>query len=514
MRRAFLAPAALVAAVSILPLAYLAGRVAADPDALALLARPSTPRLVGATALLAAVVTAASTVLALPLAWLTARTDLPARRVWTVVLALPLAIPSYVGALAWIAAAGTDGLVAAAAGVVLPPVSGLAGATLVLALLSYPYVFLAGRAGFAGADPALEEASRILGRGPWATFARVTLPAAAPALAAGALMVALYVASDFGAVSLLRYESLTYAILLHYQASFDRAAAAAYALILAIGTVAIVSWEARARARTQRVGAGVPRPARAVALGPWKGPAILLCASVAFVALVFPLGVLGAFLAQGLSSGEPIRQVWAPAARALGVSAAAAGLCLAGALPVAVVATRRPGRLARIVEAGCHVGFGLPGIVVAVALVGLAVRHAPWMYQTIPLLLVAYVVLFLPLALGSARAALASVRPSLEEAARSLGAGPFEALRTVTLPLIAPGLAAGAALVLLVTIKELPATLLLAPTGFETLATRIWSAASDGFLARAAAPAVALVALAAPATAAFLAAGRMTAGPR
>jgi iron(III) transport system permease protein len=179
---------------------------------------------------LAAVVTAASVAVAVPLAWLTARTDLPGRRAWAVLAALPLVIPSYVGGFVLVSMFGPRGLLQDALAPLgverLPEIYGLPGAALALTLFSYPYVLLTVRGALRGMDPALEEASRSLGSGGWATFFRVTLPQLRPAIVAGALLVALYSLSDFGAVSLLQFDSFSREIYTQYRSAFDRTPAA------------------------------------------------------------------------------------------------------------------------------------------------------------------------------------------------------------------------------------------------------------------------------------------------
>ena len=227
-----------------LPLVYLIVRALdADADAWNALGRASTFRLLGRTTLLAASVTVASLTLALPIAWLTVRTDLPGRRVWSVLTVLPLAIPSYVGALAFVAAFGPRGsihdLLSPLGLGSIPEIYGFPGAFLALTLFTFPYLLLMLRAGLRGMDPALEEASRSLGAGSWRTFFTVVVPQLRVPIAAGSLLVALYVVSDFGAVSILRYDTFTRAIFIQYQSSFDRAAAAVLGLEL-VGLVALI----------------------------------------------------------------------------------------------------------------------------------------------------------------------------------------------------------------------------------------------------------------------------------
>ena len=164
---------------------------------------------------------------------------------------------------------------------------------------------------------------------------------------------------------------------------------------------------------------------------------------------------------------------------------------------MAALAVRYPGLLSSLLERITYVGFALPGIAVALGLVFFGANFAGFLYQSLGLLILAYGILFLPAAVGSLRSSLLQVSPGVEEAARSLGRGPLKVFVTVTLPLVGPGIGAGAALVFLLTMKELPATLILQPIGFSTLATSVWSAAAEAFFARAAAPALLLIAVSA-----------------
>ena len=494
-------PAALVTAAMSLPLAYLVVR--SLEEGLAELAEIAldgeTFVVLGRSALLAVVVTGASAMIAVPMAWLTTRTDLPGRRTWAVLAALPLVIPSYVGGFVLVSTLGPRGMLQGALeplGVErLPEIYGFPGATLALTLFSYPYVFLTVRSPLRGRDPALEEAARSLGSGAWTAFFRVTLPQIIPAIVAGSLLVALYVLSDFGAVSLLQYDSFSREIYIQYRSAFDRTPAAILALMLVALTAAILSLESRTRGRGRyhRSAAGAARPGTTVALGRWQWPALLFCGGVVVLALAAPVGVLSFWLVRGLVEGEPLRPLWTAAWNSVYASGLAAGVVALAALPVAVLTVRFPGRLSGLVERITYLGYALPGIVLALSLVFLGANYAPWAYQTLGLLVFAYAVHFLPQAVGATRAALLQVSPSLEEAAQGLGKGPAGVVATVTAPLASSGILAGAALVFLTTMKELPATLLLSPTGFETLATRIWSATTSAFFARAAAPALILI---------------------
>lgn len=491
--------------MALLPAGYLAVR-AADGGLDRLLTTVVSGRtfeLLARTAGLAVAVTVTSVVLAVPLAWLTVRTDLPGRRVWAVLSALPLAVPTYIGAFAFVAALGPRGMVRdwlAPLGVEeLPSIYGFPGAWLALTLFSYPYVLLTVRAALRRLDPSLEEASRTLGRGTRATFWHVTLPQLRPSITAGALLVALYTLSDFGAVSLLRFDSFTRVIYVQYQASLDRSAAASLGLVLVALTVVVLAVETRSRGRAayHRLHAGGGRKPPMTPLGRWRWPAALACGALVGVALVIPLGVVTYWLVRGLAAGEPLRLTATLVGHSLSASALGALASVAAAWPVAVLAARHRGRLSRLVEGASYAGYALPGVVVALSLVFFGARVVPAIYQTRTMLVLAYVVLFLPQAVGAIRASLLQVNPSLEEASRLLGRSKVATTWSVVLPLVRPGALAGSALVFLTCMKELPATLLLAPTGYQTLATQVWNATSEAFFGRAAAPALALVLLSA-----------------
>ncbi len=493
----------LVALLGLLPIGYLLVLAGSSEDALSLALRDRTVGVLGRTLLLAATVTSASVLIGVPMAWLTTRSDLPGRRWWTILGILPLVVPSYVGGYAVVAAFGPRGALQSLLepfGVArLPELYGFPGAALALTLFSFPYVVLSVRGALLRMDPAYEEVSRSLGRGPWRTFFTVTVPQLRPAITAGALLVALYTLADFGAVSLLQFDSFTRAIYVQYRASFDPTLAAVLALMLVACTAGVLLAEARlrGRARYHRSGAGTSRRAATVHLGAWRWPALAYCAMVVGLAVAVPIGTIGFWFIRGIGAGEPLTLVLDATLNSVLASGLAALLAVLASIPVAVLAVRHRGMLAATVERATYAGFALPGIVIGLAFVFVAARYLPWIYQTLPLLLVAYLVRFVPEAVGITRASLLQVSPRIEEVARTLGRPPAAVLRQVTLPIIRPGLMAGGALVFLTAMKELPTTILLAPTGFDTLAVRIWSATSEGFFARAAAPALLMVIVAA-----------------
>ena len=494
-------PALLVGAALLLPPVYLLVRsLGGGSELWDLLFRARVASILGRTLLLVAAVSAGSVIIALPLAWLTARTDLPLRRTWAVLTSLPLVIPSYVAGFVVVVALGPRGMLQGALegpfGIErLPSIYGFAGAMLTLTFLSYPYVMLTLRAALERMDPALEESARGLGLSPVSTFFRVVTPLLRPAIGAGALLVGLYTLSDFGAVSLLRYETFTWAIFSQYESSLDRTLGAGMSLVLVGLALALVATEflSRGRSRYYTASSGAVRPPSVVRLGRWRWPAVGMCATLTALALGLPVGILVYWVVRGVLAGEPLDSLWIATRNSVYISALAALAATAAALPVGLLSVRHPGVLSGVLERLGYVSFALPGIAIALALVFFGANYVPFIYQTIGLLLLGYVALFLSPALGAVRATLLQINPRLEEAARGLGRSPLGAFASVTLPASRPGIAAGASLVFLLTMKELPATLILSPTGFSTLATSVWSFASEAFFARAAIPSLLLI---------------------
>jgi iron(III) transport system permease protein len=496
-------PGLLIVAATLLPLYYLAvrsterGWTAWETT----LGRSLEPLLLN-SAKLAGAVAVVCVAIALPVAWLTTRTDLPFRRACSVLLALPLAIPSYVMALTVVAALGPRGILQGwlePLGVDrLPDIYGFWAAMLTLSAATFPYVYLVLRAALRSADPSEEEASRSLGAGPLRTFFAVTIPALAPALAAGLLLVVLYVLSDFGGVSIARYRTFTLAIFLEYSSSFDRTGAAILGIVLAAIAAVVLGGELFARHRYEsRVRARRMAPPRIYRLGRWRWPAFALVAAVLLVALAMPLFVLVYWLVRGMAAGTDFPPIWEPLRNTVGMGIVGAAVTVALALPIGLLSARFGGFLSRLVEQLAFVTHALPGLVVALSLVFFGIGYAPFLYQTRWMLLAAYVILFLPNALAALRAPLMRQSRNLEEAAGSLGRRPMMALATVTLPLARPGAMAGMALVFLTIIKELPATLLLSPPGYRTLPEVIWNRSTDAFYGSAALPALVLIAVAA-----------------
>ncbi|MYA59370.1 MAG: iron ABC transporter permease [Chloroflexi bacterium] len=495
--------AACVVAAALLPVIYLFVRgVGGGETTWDFLTRANSVKVIWRTMSLIALVTAVSLIVAVPSAWLTMRTNLPFRRVIAVALALPLVVPSFVMATTLIEAFGPKGIlqeVLEPLGVDrLPSIYGLPGATLVLVLMTYPYVYLTVRASIAGLNPELTEAARSLGHTMLGAYRRVTVPLLLPAMGSGAVLAALYTLSDYGGVALMRHYTLTVSIMVNYQTSVDRVGGAAMSMLLVVLAVVLLAIEAtiRGRRRFDDASGGVGRTAREVTLGWWTVPALIFALIPIVVGVLVPVGVLLEWFIRGSLLGLKGSPILVPLWNSFQASGLAAIATIVMALPVAFITVRYRSWLSDVFEKAVYIGFGLPGVVIALSLVFFAVNFALFVYQTMLLLVFAYAVLFLPVALGALRSGMLQINPNLEEAAQSLGMTQFKAFVKVTLPILMPSVFASAALVFLLTMKELPATLILGPTGFDTLATSIWSAYSEAFLTQTAASSLILVAAA------------------
>ena len=483
-------PAVLVAALSFVPIAVICVRAgqAGLSHAIGVLARPLVGRLLLNTVLLVAAATIVSAALGTGCAWFLERTRVPGSHMWSVLVAVPLAIPAFVTSYAWVS--------------ISPGLQDFAGALLVVTFSYYPLVYLPVAAALRNLDPALEETARSLGCSPWRCFTRVALPHLRPALYGGMLLVALNVLVEFGAFALLRYRTFTTEIYAEYRTGFAGPEAALLAFVLLAFCLIFLLTEARVRGTVKyaRLGSGSRRVATRHDLG-WAKLAVLFgFVALAAVSVGVPLGTIMVWLMQHAAAATSPVQVspWllvktTIASLSFGVAAAVVTVPLA--LPLGILASRYAGRRVALLERVAYLPQGVPGIVIGLALVTLTVHFIRPLYQSATLLVLAYAILFLPLALVGVRASLTHVQPALEDAGRSLGlSGPAMALRVI-LPLAGPGLAAAAALVFISSLTELTTTLLLAPIGTQTLAMEVWSDTSTLAFAAAAPYAAILMAL-------------------
>jgi iron(III) transport system permease protein len=484
---------------ALVPLIFLIGRVVGATDAAwSITFSTRTFELILRSTAFTAAVTLAAVGIGVGAAWLTTRVELHGRRVLTVLVALPLVIPSYVLALTYLSFFGPRGLFADVVGVELPAVSGFFGAWLVLTLSTYPYVFLIVRAALRRLDPSLEEAARGLGASRLRVFRTITLPQLRPAIAAGALLSALYTLSDFGAVSLMRFDAFTRVIYAQYAGRLDRTPAAVLAMVLILLALVVLWAEQRSRGRATYFSRRPTRSAKREQLsGRLRGVAYASLGGIILAGVGLPVATLTTWLLRGVGRGDGIDMRWGAVTGSLTGAMVAGVIAMAAAVPVTILTIRYRGRASVWLERSVYVIFSIPHITIALAIVFFGANYLGPLYQSFTVLAVVYATLFLAQATGAAGAALLQVNPHLEDAARGLGRSGAAAIREITVPLMWRGLLTGGALVFLTTMKELPATLLLRPTGFDTMAVRIWSTANELFFARAAAPALLLLAVSA-----------------
>jgi iron(III) transport system permease protein len=494
------------------PLVYIVIRaVGAEAGTWGNLFAAHIPGLLLNTVLLVLLTSTLGALLGVSLAYLVERTDLPGRGFLRWALVLPLVVPAYVGALTYLVLFRRGGLVEGTAinlfglrqgQMPLPDLYNLFSAGVIIALFTFPYVYLPVSAALRSADRTVEEASRMSGRTGWGTFRAVTLPIISPSLLTGMLLISLYVISDFGTVALLRYRTFTVAIYNQFAGSIDREAAAILSFVLIALTLPLLFGEGWLNGRGGRYGGGSQwRPHREASLGRWKGPALALTWLVLGLSLLLPVAVLAGLTLQGIFAPTPVDRIWSVggeglwqhALNSLLVASFAATLAVFLAFVPAYLAARHGGVFARVLAGLSKAGYALPGLIVGLSLVMLFSNWLPALYGTVFVLVLAFSIRFLPQAIASIEAALKTAPPNIEGAARVMGRNSLQVFREVTLPVAAPGVMAGWVLVFLTAMKELPTAMLLRPPGYDTLSVRIWAASSESVYTQAAPPAIALI---------------------
>ncbi len=478
-----------VAVVLVAPLCFLLieAHGAGTSTIVNLIFRSLTASLLWNTVRLTVVVTVLCAVIGTAAAWFVERTDLPGRRVWAVLVVVPLAIPDFVVSFGW-ASLSTW-------------VQGFRGAVLVMTLAVYPLVYLPVAASFRNADPGQEEVARSLGAGRLQTFWRITLGQARTAILGGCLLVALVLLAEYGAFEILGYQTFTTEIFTEFNVSFNVPTASALSLVL------VAPQPARPLRRGAGAGPGPRQPlgsARAARRSaPPTGPRedagarrLRRCSSPSRSAS------RSARASTGCSRRDtpisPASRCWTPRGTPRSTADSPPPLATLMALPVALLAIRHRGRAYQLLERSTYLVLAMPGLVIALAFSYFTERYADgFLYQSAPLLILAYAILFFPLALVGVRASVMQAPPGLEEVARSLGQRRLAVLWRVTLPLIGPGLAAAFCLVFLSAVTELTATLILIPTGVQTLATQFWAYQQNLAYGQAAPFALAIIVIAA-----------------
>lgn len=495
--------AVILSLLSLLPLGFVIG-IAIDTGwstVKALVFRPRVGELLINTVLLVVFTLPLCAMIGVALAWLTERTALPGRRMWSLLAIAPLAVPAFVQSYAWIS--------------LVPTMHGLTAGVFISVIAYFPFVYLPAAAVLRRLDPGLEDAAASLGDTPATVFFRVVLPQLKLALWGGSLLIALHLLAEYGLYAMIRFDTFTTAIFDQFQSTFNGPAANMLAGVLALCCLGLLLIEATSRGyhRYARVGSGT---ARRYLPHSMSRSITLLCLLLPIVITTLSLGVPFMVLTRWLYLGGV--GVWLnselfPALKqTLALALSGAVIITLCAVPMAWLSVRYPRRLHRIMEGCNYVTSSLPGIVVALALVTITIRIARPLYQTEFTVLLAYLLMFTPRALISLRAGIAQAPVELENVARSLGRTPTQAIWSTTLRLAAPGAAAGAALVFLAISNELTATLLLAPNGTRTLATGFWALTSEIDYVTASPYAFLMVALSLPLTWLLYSQSQRTAG--
>jgi iron(III) transport system permease protein len=497
-----------IAALILLPLGYVTTlALSADPAVWQRLWATRVPELLLNTVSLASVVALLTLMLGVSTAWMVTRFEFPGRRLWEIALVLPLAMPTYVLAYVYNYLLGFGGpmeqlwqLVAGPQARIFSPQS-FWGVTLVMTLDTFPFVYLLTRSALLSFNVSFEEVARTCGASPLRTMFSVTLPLLRPSIVAGVALVVLYVVSDFGAVSLLRYQTLTYAVFQQMTGRSDNQAASILSILLVVLALLFLLTERwfRRKSRFYQTTGRYRAPQRIQCEWLHIGLLTACLASVVGLAFGIPTSLLVMWSlsqeAQAILDTRFFGFVWNSA---LLSSLAATAAVLIG-LPLAHLASRKPTWLNLGCLQAAYAGYVLPGPVAALAALVLFLKIMPFFYGTVLVLIVAYVLHFLPAGLQSLEPSIQQITPNLEEVARTLGLGVRETWRRVTLPLIRNGIIVAWVLIFLQTMKELPATLLLRPVGFDTLAIRVWLEASEEYYQLAAPSALLIVLVGLPA---------------
>lgn len=434
-------------------------------------------------------------------AWIVTRYDFPGRKIWEWALILPLAIPGYVLAYAYASIMAPGGIfqslwIGLFGDVVkVPSLYSFWGISMVLSLVNYPYVYLLSRSSLLSQNVVYDEVARTMGVSGWNRLWSINIRLAYPGIVAGIALALMEVMADFGTVAMLRYPTFTEAIYRQMTARFDPAGAAALGSVLVLMTFLLLNMERYFRSRSRfeqtkgRFKVYVP-----------KKPGMrgsLLCNGlilfVLFFAFFAPVSLLIKWSADVAFIGGLDSRFVRFTYNTLFVSAIGATAAIALALPVAYLHARKPDILNRSVFYLSTLGYSLPGPVIAVGLLLTAGIIFPWLYGGLAILITAYVVRFIPVAIHSQDSAISAVSGSLEDASRTLGAGTWGTIRKILLPLIKPGLLTGWVIVFVDCMKELPATLMLRPIAFDTLAVRVWMETSEALWEMAAPPALLIV---------------------
>ncbi|TYQ16699.1 UNVERIFIED_CONTAM: iron(III) transport system permease protein [Acetivibrio alkalicellulosi] len=447
------------------------------------------PQLLWNTLSLNLAVTVCAVIIGVSLAWIVTRTDIPGRKIWQWVLALPLVIPPYVGAVTYIIVFGPSGwardiwnnspLIVDLFGEYSINIYSFGGVFFVLTMFTYPYVYIIANASLRKMNHNFEEAASSLGSTPLQIFWKVNLPMLRPAIGSGAVLVSLYVLSDFGAISMLRYVTFTAAIYFQRQ-GMDISSAAVLSLVLVLLTIAILWLESLSKKKNKYYQTtNTYRKPLTLRLGKWKLVTFFYVSMVFLVSVLIPIIVLVYWSNIGIRMGALDERFFGFAFNSLKVSGIAAFICMLFAMPIIYLRSRYPSVISSAIERLSYSGYALPGIIVALGFIFIFNNHIPSIYGTFHMLYLAFVVRFLPQTMQAGDSSMRLISPRIDEAARSLGYPPWKVMFKVIMPNMLPGIMAGGSLAFVSSIKELPATLMLRSPGFDTLAIRVYFEAHE-----------------------------------
>ena len=443
-----------------------------------------------------------ATAIALPLAFLNVRTNLPFAKYLLSISVLPIALPSYVMATTQIELWGPRGIVYDIISnffeiAPLPSFYGLSGSVIVLGLITYPYIYIGLCATFRRFDFQMIDASRTLGASVSKTFNRIIIPLVLPTIASGSLLVSLYVLSDFGAVALLRFNTFTIAIFNRMYSSVGNYGVLELCSLVIVFCFIILFIESRSRTNSRYFSNSTSVNLRILDLGYWKWVILPFALLPTVLGFLLPVMILLYWLISGIffetSFVNVYEDLFSEIIGSVTISLISSIIITFLATTVVLIIRKKIRIISFIIEKTSYIGLSLPGIVVAMSLVFFTINYLDFIYQTYIVLIFGYLISFLPAALTPVKSSVSQIDPSLEEASYSLGKGKIMTFYNVIVKLSIPGVSYGGVLVFILCIKELPLTLILSPLGFSTLATSIWSSASEAFFMDTAAASLVLI---------------------
>ena len=442
-----------------------------------------------------------SVLISLPLAYLNVRSNLPFAKYLTSISVLPIALPSYVMATTQIEIWSKNGWVHNFLKIffemkTFPSFYGLIGSVFVLSLITYPYVYIGLAAMFRRFDYQMIDASKTLGDSPFQSFFKIIFPLVRPTIVGGSLLVSLYVLSDFGAVSLLRFNTFTIAIFNRMYNSISNYGVLEISLLAIIFCFIILFIESRSKNEARHFSNSKLSDNKKADLGFWKWILLPLTLLPLIFGFILPISVLIYWIIIGIGEDMGFMDVIQPTINTLMISSVSAIFITLVCIPLLITIKKNVRLLSFFVDKVSYIGLSLPGVIVSMSLVFFCINYFDYIYQTFIVLVLGYFISFLPAALGPIKSSMSQIDPKLEDASLTLGASKIKTYLDVVVKLASPGFIYGGVLVFILCLKELPATLILSPIGFQTLATEIWSNASEAFFIKTALASIVLVIIA------------------